>query len=84
MAYAHRNLVVHRDLKPGNILVTAAGEPRLLDFGIAKLLEEDAQPDAAHTRASLVLVTPDASWPERSLIASCTMAQRCFHSGMWF
>jgi serine/threonine-protein kinase len=34
--YAHRNLVVHRDLKPGNVLVTKAGEPKLLDFGIAR------------------------------------------------
>ncbi len=43
VAHAHRNLVVHRDLKPANILVTDEGEPRLLDFGIAKLLDSDRE-----------------------------------------
>src|SRR5438552_2739516 len=40
VSYAHRHLIVHRDLKPSNILVDQAGQPKLLDFGIAKLLDE--------------------------------------------
>ena len=62
--YLHQNLVVHRDLKPGNILVTADGTAKLLDFGIAKLLpgHEDAS-SAAQTRAGLM--TPDYASPEQ-------------------
>src|SRR5262249_28444428 len=64
VAAAHRQLVVHRDLKPSNILVTRDGEVKLLDFGIAKLLEEEGI-DA--TRAEVRVLTPSYAAPEQIL-----------------
>jgi serine/threonine protein kinase len=63
--YAHQNLLVHRDLKPANILVTAGGEPKLLDFGIAKRLEPGAAtlPDA--TQTGMRMMTPNYASPEQ-------------------
>jgi tetratricopeptide (TPR) repeat protein/predicted Ser/Thr protein kinase len=61
VGYLHRNLVVHRDLKPSNILVTAEGEPKLLDFGIAKML--DVATDSTVT--SMRMLTPDYASPEQ-------------------
>jgi serine/threonine-protein kinase len=65
VAYAHSKLVIHRDLKPANMLVTAEGEVRLLDFGIAKLVEGEAVENAKATQFSGRLLTPDYASPEQ-------------------
>lgn len=69
VSYAHRNLIVHRDLKPSNILITKEGTPKLLDFGIAKLLSEPSvlagQFALAQTETNLQIFTPEYASPEQ-------------------
>ena len=65
VAYAHQHLVVHRDLKPANIRVTPEGEPKLLDFGIAKLLDEIAEEAAEQTMTMHRMLTPEYASPEQ-------------------
>ncbi|MEW5741802.1 MAG: serine/threonine-protein kinase [Myxococcota bacterium] len=61
--YAHRNLIVHRDLKPGNVLVTKSGEVKLLDFGIAKVLDPHATEQ--RTKTGEQVLTPAYASPEQ-------------------
>ena len=67
VASAHHRLVVHRDLKPANILVTADGTPKLLDFGIAKLLEDDEAAGLTLTQLGARALTPAYAAPEQIL-----------------
>lgn len=63
--YAHQNLVVHRDIKPSNILTTKEGIPKLLDFGIAKVLNPGGPTSATLTQAEFRALTPDYASPEQ-------------------
>jgi serine/threonine-protein kinase len=81
--HAHKNLIIHRDLKPSNILVSPAGQVKLLDFGIAKLLNPELSPvDMPVTRTGHRLLTPDYASPEQVRGEPLTTASDVYSLGV--
>ena len=78
LSYAHRNGVIHRDIKPGNILIDAEGTPRVLDFGIAQLFSSD--PGGDKTQVGLVMGTPAYMSPEQQTSAHLVTAASDLYS----
>lgn len=78
VAQAHRSLIIHRDLKPANVLVTAAGEPKLLDFGISKMLEEEG----VETGSIFTPLTPAYAAPEQLAGEPATTATDVYGLGL--
>lgn len=83
VSYAHRNLIVHRDLKPSNIIVTADGVPKLLDFGIAKILNRELSGHTLDpTLTAMRMMTPDYASPEQVRGEQITTASDIYSLGV--
>ena len=81
--YAHRQLVIHRDLKPGNILVTDDGQPKILDFGVAKLLQpQSIASERDLTREDQRFLTPEYASPEQVRGERATVATDVYALGV--
>jgi eukaryotic-like serine/threonine-protein kinase len=82
VTYAHRHAVIHRDLKPSNILVGSDGVPKLLDFGIAKLLQPGEYRESVLTMLGLRMMTPDYASPEQVRGEALTTASDVYSLGV--
>jgi serine/threonine protein kinase len=82
LEYAHRQNVIHRDVKPSNILITDSGDPMLTDFGVAKVIEEDATIDLTGT--AMVVGTPEYMAPEQATSKSVDQRVDVYALGIVF
>jgi serine/threonine protein kinase/tetratricopeptide (TPR) repeat protein len=82
VSYAHQHLVIHRDIKPANIRVTADAEPKLLDFGIAKLVDPNTAAITEQTMTLAAVMTPDYASPEQVRGENITTASDVYSLGV--